>query len=286
MEIVASLNDNIQFTNPQYPISIVPYCSFLPYDPKNPTGIFHEEMEIKLILSGKSTMMINGTIHAVSPGDIVVVNPYEPHYTIDTGEAPAVYHLYMFSLDFLKMNNPHNPDLRYKMLGEKICFQNVIRDDPRLQQILLSIQQEMAEKDENWQLVLSNLLTEFIVLLLRKYINPIQTNTIQITSLKNYESILPALGYINTNYAEKITIEELAELCRLSKYYFCRLFKQVTGQTVIEYINQYRMKLANYMIQNHDLTKVEIARRCGFPDVNYFYRIFKKTYGHTSRDFE
>jgi len=196
----------------------------------------------------------------------------------------AVYHLYMLSLDFLRIYNPHTPDLRYKLLGEKLCFQNIIRDDTRLQNILLAAQAEWKERGENWQLILNNLMTEFFVLLLRKYINPDHSNPIQISSLQYYDRILPALVYINENIASKISVDKLADLCCFSKYYFCRLFKQVTGQTVISYINHYRLNLASHLMQTQDITTSEIARRCGFGNVNYFYRLYKRNFGSSEHN--
>ncbi len=275
------LTDTIIFSDPTYPIIIQKKESIIKYDPEHPYAIYHEELEIKLILEGSYTMMVNDVIHTVHPGDIVVINPYEHHYTIDMGTSTAVYHLYMLSLDFLRIFNPCTPDLRYKLLGEKVCFQNIIHHDLRLQQILLSAHTEWHEKREDWQLNLNCLMTEFFVLLLRDYTKSEQNGTVKISSLQYYNSILPALVYINENFAQKISIDILAELCHFSKCYFCRLFKQVTGQTVVNYINHYRLRLADHMMQTQNLTTPEIAKRCGFEDVNYFYRLYKRYFGHT-----
>lgn len=282
-KLSSALSDTILFSDPNYPIIVKSDYSYKPYDPKNPSPIFHEELEIKLILDGVSTLMVDGVIHTVHPGDIVVINPYEHHYTIDTGTPVAKYHLYMLSLDFLRIYNPHTPDLRYKLLGEKVCFQTIIHNDERLQHILLSAQNEWNDRDENWQLILNHLMTEFFVLLFRNYTNTEQSNSIQISSLQNYDSILPALVYINENYAQKISVDVLAELCRFSKCYFCRLFKKVTGKTVVSYINHYRLNLANHLMQTQNLTTPEIAKRCGFDDINYFYRLHKRYFGQSHR---
>lgn len=276
-----ALSDTILFSDPRFPFSIKPVYSNRSYDPMNPSPIFHEELEVKLILDGVSTLMINGVIYTVHPGDIVVINPYEHHYTIDTGTPMATYHLYMMSLDFLRIYNPCAPDLRYKLLGEKVCFQNIIRGDARLQQILSTARTEWEIQGEHWNLILNNLMTEFYVLLLRSYVNTKYTSTIQISCLQNYDSILPAIVYINKFYMQKISVDVLAGLCRFSKSHFCRLFKKVTGQTVVSYINQYRLNLAEHLIRTQNIRTLEIAKRCGFDDLNYFYRVYKKHFGHT-----
>ncbi len=284
LEETPKLKEPIPFEDPSFPFLLKSQHLNASYDPRDSTGIFHEELEIKLITSGSATLMINGTLYDVGPGDVVVVNPYEYHYTVYTGETPMYCCLAMLSLDFLKQNDPRTPDLRFKLLGRRLCFQNVIRGDERLRQILTAAAREEAEREEGWQLVITCQMTEFFEILFRRYVDRDRLNNVQIASIRYYESILPALDSISANYAGRISVDELAALCRLSKYYFCRLFKQVTGQTVVAYVNRYRLKLADYLLRNRDATVSEIAQRCGFPDVNYFYRVYKKEFGRTCRN--
>mgnify|MGYP001943253646 FL=1 len=64
----------------------------------------------------------------------------------------------------------------------------------------------------------------------------------------------------------------------MSRSHFCRLFKEVTGQTLIEYVNDIRLSKAKAMLQDPNLSITEIALSTGFSDINYFSRLFKKTY--------
>ena len=88
----------------------------------------------------------------------------------------------------------------------------------------------------------------------------------------------PAINKIRNEYAKKISIEELANLCGVSSCYFCRIFKQVTGVTALQYIIAYRLKVADAMLSNSDVSITEIANECGFEDVSYFCRCYKKFY--------
>jgi len=271
----------VTFEDPELPLLMKEGQTSVPCDPKRLARIFHEELEVKLITHGSATLMIDGELHPVSEGDIVVVNPYEFHYTVAVGEEPAVYNIYMLTLDVLNRGDPRAPDLRQKLLGERLCFENVIRDD-RLCRILLRIGSEMTEKREYWQLVTSQLFIEFFVLLLRDRINADKTNPVRLAELRHYERIVPALLHIHTKYAEKISADELAAICGLSKYYFHRIFKQVTGQTAVDYIMRYRLMLADHMLKGKDITIGDAAKQCGFPDGNYFCRCYKRVYGHTA----
>ena len=65
----------------------------------------------------------------------------------------------------------------------------------------------------------------------------------------------------------------------MSKYHFCRVFKNNTGQTVMSYILKTRIVLARTMLKKENLTVSEVSRLCGFSSVSYFCRVFKEKTG-------
>ncbi|MFC4779316.1 AraC family transcriptional regulator [Paenibacillus sp. GCM10023252] len=87
--------------------------------------------------------------------------------------------------------------------------------------------------------------------------------------------------YIQNRYRERVTKEELGAHSGRSPNYAASLFRQVTGQTISEYVHAVRMRTAVYMLTESLLTVGEIAEYLGYADVSYFQRIFKRTYGRT-----
>ena len=88
---------------------------------------------------------------------------------------------------------------------------------------------------------------------------------------------------IEENYASKVTLPDLAQACGLSPNYFCRYFKEITGQTPFEYITVYRIEAACEMLLAGEMSVTEVCFACGFNDLSYFIRIFKKIKGQTPR---
>ena len=76
-----------------------------------------------------------------------------------------------------------------------------------------------------------------------------------------------------------ISIEELADECYLSESRFSHIFKQATGKSPYRYIIEMRLQKAIDMLTNTDFPISKIALDCGYPDQNYFSRLFKKTLG-------
>lgn len=81
--------------------------------------------------------------------------------------------------------------------------------------------------------------------------------------------------YIDENYNRKIEIEEVADLCNMTKAAFCRYFKQITHLTFIEFLNHYRINEAKRLLLL-DRNVSETCYACGFESLSYFNRIFKK----------
>ena len=94
----------------------------------------------------------------------------------------------------------------------------------------------------------------------------------------SYE-VKEALEYIRKHYAEKITVEELAEHLEISKGHFSRIFKQQTGVPFVKYLNQYRVDRAEELIRNTNLKVYEIAEKAGIQDYTYFTQVFRSIKG-------
>ncbi len=101
------------------------------------------------------------------------------------------------------------------------------------------------------------------------------------------ESIKPTLNqselieYVNSNYREKITIEELAFLFKTNRSTLCKEFKKATNKTLVEYINEKKIEKAKKKIAESSDSFTKIAEDLHFESIHYFTRLFKKITGMT-----
>ena len=101
-------------------------------------------------------------------------------------------------------------------------------------------------------------------------------------SLKGYSpTVQKVINHINLNLSETHTLKSLSALCHISPSYLSSLFKQETGTTLIDYINTQRVKRAAQQLTTTDRSISEVAEEMGILDVNYFAKIFKRTFGMT-----
>ncbi len=242
-------------------------------------AIFHEAIEIKYFLSGSSTLIIGTETIVTSPGDLIIINPYEFHSTVNFAEDAGKYHLIMMSLDFLSDSGLLDLNLRHRLMGQGLRFSNLIRGNERLTRIIEAVIEEKSRESEGWQVIIRALMTEFFALLLRSEVKVTDSSEMPSKNIHYYEVIDPALQMIYKNYQKKLTVDELADSCRISKYHFCRVFRQVTGMPAMQYLMNYRIRIADLMLLNTQKSVAEIAWECGFTDESYFCRCYKKIQG-------
>lgn len=99
-------------------------------------------------------------------------------------------------------------------------------------------------------------------------------------------TISEAVNYISRHLSEKITLDDLCEVCRgISPQYICRLFRTHFGLRPTEYIRIRRIEYAKQLLANTDMMIADIAAACGFESTTYFYRCWKRTEKESPADF-
>lgn len=93
------------------------------------------------------------------------------------------------------------------------------------------------------------------------------------------------IKYINDNFRDKISVEEISFKFGYNKSYFCRKFKSITGTNIMNYIMILRLEEAKKMLKETNEVIMHIAENCGFVDFPYFCRSFKRHYGKTPSEY-
>ncbi|MBQ9964640.1 MAG: helix-turn-helix transcriptional regulator [Clostridia bacterium] len=100
------------------------------------------------------------------------------------------------------------------------------------------------------------------------------------------EQVKAVLEYIEQEYASPITLDDLARVAGMSRNYFCRVFREITQQTPIDYLLHYRVEKAAAQLVSTSLSVTDIAMDCGFNDQSYFIRMFKRLKGVTPKQYQ
>ena len=124
----------------------------------------------------------------------------------------------------------------------------------------------------------------FLLSLIQKYGKTLQNDAAN--NSYSLHSINEIISYVDENYLEKITIDELAFLFKTNRTTLCHEFKKATNKTVIQYINDKKIMLAIQKIKNSDYTFTEIADQLNFKSIHYFTLFFKKQLGMPPKEYK
>ncbi|MBR4957535.1 MAG: helix-turn-helix transcriptional regulator [Lentisphaeria bacterium] len=265
--------DNIIFTRKDYPI----LCS------KSKPSValvsrWHECVEMKLVITGSVTMMIDTETVTAGPGDIIFINPYEVHSNLPVSDAHAAYHLIMLDVDYFATVGAKMPDLRSMMLEEGIRFRNCI-SNPKAAQILEKVAEEYAQDLPYSHLAVTGLLQALFAILFREETASAKDDSAFEDRVRFYKTVEPAVVKLRDHYQRHFTGDELADMCSVNRHHFCRVFKRAMGMTPVQYQNECRLRIADILLQSGGMSVTEVASAVGFRDEAYFSRAYKNSRG-------
>jgi AraC-like DNA-binding protein len=239
---------------------------------------FHPYYEIGFLVKGSRNMTINHSIYNLKKGNAVFISTGELHkgYPVEKNPGPIewvnIYFTEKYIEPFYEIFD------KAAMMG---IFSNHIIDIPLgrreyLEEILQKMTDEYAGVDELSKKMLDNYFNELIIFLIRCQKNS-GGNILEYD--ENNKIIADAAEYIYFNYDKNITLDEVTTKFNMSKSYFSKRFKEVTGFGYKEYLVSVRLKEACELLLNTDESITEIAFECGFNDSNYFGDAFRKAKG-------
>lgn len=154
-----------------------------------------------------------------------------------------------------------------------------IRGDTATQRQLLQkfLQLSRLQSRQDVELQTRNLISEIWLLLLEE----LKHTQLKATPSKNQDRILTMLAYIQENYAQKLTLQEIADASAISTRECLRCFQASIRQSPMEYLMEYRIQMAAKLLETTNLSVTEIAMRTGWGSSSYFTKMFRSFRGKT-----
>jgi AraC-like DNA-binding protein len=226
----------------------------------------HEEYSFVIMLRGVETHTCRGQSYQAFPGDLMLLNADEAHSSTSVGTEYKVLHIHPKVLK----------ELGLEVSGGKFdapYFSNPVIKDPLLFQLLMNFHLKVEQNASALELD-SELIWAIGSLLARQ--NKIHC-TVQPHG-NDAHRMKRVLDYLKSNYAENISLAQLALLADLSPFYLVRVFCQQIGLPPHEYQTQLRITNARKLIcKGHSIS--EAALQTGFFDQSHFSRNFKRIVG-------
>ena len=233
---------------------------------------YHDELELLAIYSGKLLCRVEGEDFVAEAGDVVFIGGGIPHETASMTENTQ-YGLIQF-----RESSFIDTDIR-KIIKYSVKLQSLdgapikILHLPELWETVEEIFGESEKKLSAYEIMIRAHITKVLAILYR---NDILSDSEQVYASAPIQKILPAMIYINQNYAEDVTLDEISETIGFDKSYFCRIFKSAVGATFTEYLNFVRVCKAQKLLSSTEMSILEVSSAVGFSSVSYFNKLFRR----------
>lgn len=225
----------------------------------------HRNIEILRFCQGEGIVLRGENAYTVSAGDVVIINSYLAHRVEATTD--LTFHCLIIGSEF---SGENGIDTATYQFTPKLA-------DPAVLSLFDSVIQAYGQQDSLWQ---ARVRSRVLALLLHLCETQACPRTTSVAEDHAFQSIIASIGYMRENLQHKLTVEQVAEFAGFSKYYFLRLFKRITGCTVVQYINLLRCEHAKELLRTGHHTVKETALLCGFDNLSYFTSVFKKNTGY------
>lgn len=252
------------FKNPNYPIIF--HFNTLYKHHSEIVAHWHANIELLYIVSGKAIVVIDDETVIAQRGEIVIINSNSIH-SVQSETDEVVYFCLIMDSTFCRSLNFDTVNCRFHNLTNDLEMRNIFQ----------IIANESQQAKPYYQKAVRALCNTMLILLYR---NQLIESSVQSEPISDRMAIIKqSIEYIHHNYNRDISLDEISSEVGISKFYFCRIFKEVTGITPNNYIFQVRCNQAHQLLSETDISIAECGEECGFNSTAYFAKCFKSVFG-------
>lgn len=284
LKLDPSLREKFHYQDDSFPLGIWTDQ----FDQKHGTALeyhWHDAMEFTLVTSGTINIQLNKQNSSLHTGECVFINANTLH-SISLNE--QVEQANILTVAFLPSILTGGVQGRLfnkyiQPLNTAGIIGSVFKENPKMEKLITQLASvdttEIGYELESlslvsllWQQLVQSFASESFI-------------TQPLNEEKYEQQIKKTLQYIQNNYMNKLTIENLCQANGLSRSECFRLFRRFTDKKPIEYVNDYRMTIAVNRLLNTDWTVDKIAQQSGFQSASYFGKLFKEQFNQTPRSY-
>ncbi|GIO70272.1 hypothetical protein BCV73_23590 [Paenibacillus sp. SSG-1] len=245
------------------------------YNTSMPTRHYHNGYEIFYLVSGDISYFIEDQSYQVVGGALLIINMNEIHKLVNSSKESFERITLLFQEEFLEDMFPYNDS--FHVLSSFASGKHFMplngQEQSFIEKLFDKMIAEYNKQPPGYEYYLKTLLFELLIFIYRK------SSTLPAVDHTGgnpiHKKIFDIVDYLNQNYHETQTIQGISSKFFISPSYFCKTFRENTGFTFTEYLNNVRIKEARRLLTGSTLKIADIAERVGFESMTHFGRIFK-----------
>lgn len=232
----------------------------------------HRYAELFYVVGGAGQIQIDQELYPVSARQMVIINPNVMHTEVSLNAAPLEY--VVLGIEGLELSAEPGEEGRFRILDHHDSLDSIYSC---LQNILQEIHSGLPGSETICQAYMEILVTR----LMRS--TDFAVNPDPLPSDNN--QCVAVRRYIDAHFKESLTLDTLAQVAHVNKYYLAHSFKEEFGVSPISYQLNRRIEESCYLLRQTDMSLSQIAHVLGFSSSSYFSQIFRKSRGMSPSEF-
>ena len=263
---------------PSFPVAV--YNMFFDKDTNILAPLhYHNEFELLVATKGSITVQIEENTYNLQQGEGIFINSGLLHVikSENNDEHAFIAIVFHYSIICNKKDTIYSKYIKPLIDGE---IQINLLMDSYICNLIEKICDSYTNQNHGYELYIKQLLIDIVY-------NIIKTSTITAQPNQNAKSILikQVLDFIEDNYSEQISLQDMAKNAHISKEYLCRIFSSMYDTTPVEYLNRYRIRQSTSELLDETRTVSDIALSCGFNNSSYYNKLFLRYIGCTPSEY-
>ncbi len=247
---------------------------------------YHNAYEIMFLIKSENKLFIKDSSYLMQPRQIIFIAPYTVHRIEYNNNTEYIRYVLNFESSYLMpmldvlggqslINMLNNLEISVADLDthsfNKACviFSNLEKQYTSFEK------NPNLENNMRLKLALCSSIIDIHKIFTTQKAN--ETNIVTVNLVKH------VIEYLNENYMNPITLDDIEKNFYVSKYHLCHMFREVTGASVVEFLQYIRIAEAQKLLAVKKLPILEVCYQCGFNNIQHFYRVFKKVTGTTPK---
>lgn len=246
---------------------------------------WHDFIQLWYVLEGVFRHEFRDRVELLPAGTAVIVPPFHKHALSDDEDQPYRVACLEFSTEYLESvlddtlcRTAYLRPLTYA--GQAVSFAVPGQARAQAEELIPPLVDAFAQDFQKCLALRRGDIQELLLLFGDQALACAATGNTS-SSWRHFKAIRQAVSYALEHYREPITLEEVSRYCQMSRCRFARMFKEITGNTFVEYLSMLRVSAAARTLSSTDVGMEEVMRRSGFRTRANFYRIFQYYVGLT-----
>ncbi len=228
-------------------------------------------------ITGELKAVVGSKVYTVNPGAFILIKPNQYHRIMVQKTQHYLRSMIKFDPRGIKEVFHGFPSIANQI-------NKILNNNLEYQMIQVQNQAELTGLCQKWKQRVGNIpkydlleVKSLILLSFLSYLKPqLQDIISDLDTNVERTPVEVVMSWINRNYAQKITLNDLAEMTHLSPTYLSRMFRDEAGITITDYVTITRVRQACILLKETNLSVKEIGERIGIPNYSYFCSLFKK----------